>query len=378
MPPFMLRIALIVALVAAIFLAFNVLSVRQLLRIHPRRKRLILAVAIGCNLMWLCLPVLNARTDLSRFLRATLGPPWFAWTVFAILYSFVIAATLFIWLLFARRHPFAEFARWPSRVFITIVIAGGLVGMYQALVPLRVERVPIAINTLPPRLDGFRIALLGDLHVGLFTRPSRLTKIFATTESLNADAVVIAGDLVDDDPYFVPKLLAGTQPLSPSRPLVAVLGNHEMYGDPYGVIAALRNSRIRLLVNEGANVRGVWLAGVSDYAGSRALAPDLNAALAHRPPNAFPIVITHQPKGFADAREHHLPLTLCAHTHGGQFGFRPLRWSLAGLFLPFHMGLYERGDSQLYVNTGTGYWLLPFRLGMTPEITLIELHRAPR
>ncbi|MCU1228436.1 MAG: metallophosphoesterase [Acidobacteria bacterium] len=374
----MLRIALIVALVAAIFLAFNVLSVRQLLRIHPRRKRLILAVAIGCNLMWLCLPILNARTDLSRFLRATLGPPWFAWTVFAILYSFVIAATLFIWLLFARRHPFAEFARWPSRVFITIVIAGGLVGMYQALVPLRVERVPIVINTLPPHLDGFRIALLGDLHVGLFTRSSRLTKIFATTESLNADAVVIAGDLVDDDPYFVPKLLAGTQSLSPSRPLVAVLGNHEMYGDPYGVIAALRNSRIRLLVNEGADMRGVWFAGVSDYAGTRALAPDLNAALARRPPNAFPIVIAHQPKGFADARERHLPLTLCAHTHGGQFGFRPLRWSLAGVFLPFHMGLYERGDSQLYVNTGTGYWLLPFRLGMTPEITLIELHRAPR
>jgi predicted MPP superfamily phosphohydrolase len=267
---------------------------------------------------------------------------------------------------------------WPSRGFITIVIAGSLVGMYQALVPLRVERVPIVINTLPPHLDGFRIALLGDLHVGLFTRPSRLTKIFSTTESLNADAIVIAGDLIDDDPYFVPKLLAGTQSLAPSRPLVAVLGNHEMYGDPYGVIAALRNSRIRLLVNEGADVRGVWLAGVSDYAGSRALAPDLNAALARRPPNALPIVIAHQPKGFADARERHLPLTLCAHTHGGQFGFRPLRWSLAGLFLPFHMGLYERGDSQLYVNTGTGYWLLPFRLGMTPEITLIELHRAPR
>ena len=66
-------------------------------------------------------------------------------------------------------------------------------------------------------------------------------------------------------------------------------------------------------------------------------------------------------------------MTLVAHTHGGQLGFRPLRWSLAGLFLPYHMGLYRAGDSQLYVNTGTGYWLLPFRLGMTPEITVIEL-----
>ena len=61
-------------------------------------------------------------------------------------------------------------------------------------------------------------------------------------------------------------------------------------------------------------------------------------------------------------------------------GIRRLHWSLAGLFIPFNMGLYQRGTSQLYVNTGTGYWLLPFRLGMTPEITLIELHgmRAPQ
>lgn len=74
-----------------------------------------------------------------------------------------------------------------------------------------------------------------------------------------------------------------------------------------------------------------------------------------------------------------IPLTLCGHTHGGQFGIRPLGWSLAGVFLKYHMGLYKEGDSQMYVNTGTGYWLVPVRLGMTPEITVVELHgAAPR
>jgi hypothetical protein len=77
-----------------------------------------------------------------------------------------------------------------------------------------------------------------------------------------------------------------------------------------------------------------------------------------------------------DARRRHLPVAVCAHTHGGQLGFRPLGWSLAGVFLPYHMGLYDVGGTRLYVNTGTGYWLFPFRLGMTPEITLIELVRA--
>jgi predicted MPP superfamily phosphohydrolase len=121
-------------------------------------------------------------------------------------------------------------------------------------------------------------------------------------------------------------------------------------------------------------LRRLWIAGLSDYAArDPKLRPDLARALAGRPPDSFPIVLAHQPKAFADAQAQHVALTLCAHSHGGQLGFRPLRWSLAGVFLRYHMGLYREGGSQLYVSTGTGYWLLPFRLGITPEITLIEL-----
>jgi hypothetical protein len=133
-----------------------------------------------------------------------------------------------------------------------------------------------------------------------------------------------------------------------------------------------------LLVNEGANAGALWIAGLSDYAAQTPrLKPNLVAALARRETN-FPILIAHQPKAFDEARRISLPLTLVAHTHGGQLGIRPLGWSLAGVFLPYHMGWYRRGVSQLYVNTGTGFWLVPFRLGMTGEITLIELHRRLR
>ncbi len=214
--------------------------------------------------------------------------------------------------------------------------------------------------------------------------------------------IVLAGDSIDDDPYFESKLLDGVGIVPHDMPVVAVLGNHEMYGDPHEAIAKLRASRVHLLLNEGMAIGQaphprsadplpasgardslrrrpgeglVWLAGISDYAARLAeLRPNMEAAIAGRGAR-FPVVIAHQPKAFDDARRLHLPLTICAHTHGGQLGFRPLRWSLAGLFLPYHMGLYERDGSQLYVNTGTGYWLLPFRLGITPEITLIELRR---
>lgn len=371
----MTRALLFLAVTLLLFLPFNWITVRQLVRIHPRRKRWIVAAAVGGNLLWPFFLMLREFTPFTRVVRATLGPLWFGWTSFTVLYAAATFLMLLAWIPFHRR-PFAEFARWPSRVFLSIVIAGSLLGYYQAIVPLRVEPVTIRVAHLPPSLEGTRLALLGDLHVGLFTRPWRLEKIFATTASLDPDVVLIAGDLVDDDPYFVPKLLAGTRALPAHTPLYAVLGNHEMYGNPTKVIEQLRGSRIRLLVNEGVSFGDLWIAGVSDRAAQAApLEPDLGKALAHKPPAAMPLVLSHQPAILEEARKRAMPVVLAAHTHGGQLGFRPLRWSLAGLFLRYHMGLYDVPPSQLYINTGTGYWLFPFRLGMTPEITLVELRR---
>jgi predicted MPP superfamily phosphohydrolase len=350
------------------FALCNVVTVRVLLKLHPKRRRLVIALAVLGNLMWVFLPMLAMRTSaLFRVLRSVFGPPWFAWLSFAFVYACFIAVA---WLV-ARRH-----LKTASRGFLWATLVAAVVGVYQALVPLRVERVPVAIASLPHSLEGMTIAVTGDLHVGMFTRPSRLRTIFTTAARLRPDVIVIAGDLVDDDPYFVPKLLDGARSVPPSIPILAVIGNHEVYGNADAVIARMRGGRIRLLVNEGVAVGDAWIAGVSDYAAQTAkLKPNLDAAIAKRPQGSLPIALAHQPKIFDDARRLLVPLSICAHTHGGQLGFRPLRWSLAGVFLPFHMGLYERGASQLYVNTGTGYWLLPWRLGMTPEITLIELRR---
>jgi uncharacterized protein len=373
----MTRVLIFLAIAFVVFLPFNWITFRQLARIHPRRKRLLLGALIAGNLMWPFFPLLRSSTPFGRAIRAMLGPLWFGWTSFAILYAAFTFIVLLAWIPF-RRRPFPDFARWPSRVFLSLGAIAFVVGYYQAIVPLRVERVTVRIPNLPEASAGTRIALLGDLHVGLFTRPSRLDTIFSTVAALEPHAVLIAGDLIDDDPYFVPKLLAGTRALPPATPLYAVLGNHEIYGNPSAVIERLRGSRIRLLLNEGAALRGLWIAGLSDPAASQLgentpLKPDLAKALAGRPPSALPIVLAHQPMLIEEARRHGAPLQLSAHTHGGQFGIRPLRWSLAGVFLRHHMGLYDVAPTQLYINTGTGYWLFPFRLGMTPEITLIEL-----
>jgi predicted MPP superfamily phosphohydrolase len=363
----MSRVLIFLGIALLVFLPFNWITVRQLVRIHPRRKRWILGAVIAGNLMWPFLPLLRSGTAFSRTSRAILGPIWFGWTSFAILYSAFAFLLLLAWIPF-RKRPFPEFARRPSTVFLTAGAIAFAIGVYHALVPLRVERVTIDLGGT----NVTKIALMGDLHVGLFTRPSRLDRIFTTAAKLEPDVVAIAGDLIDDDPYFVPKLIAGTRTLPNDIPIYAVLGNHEIYGNPRAVIERMRDSRIRLLINEGVLLRNLWLAGVTDRAWEE-VKPDLGKALQHKPSDAIPLVLSHQPAIIDEARKRNIPLTMSAHTHGGQFGIRPLGFSLAGVFLDYHMGLYDLGASRLYINTGTGYWLFPFRLGMTPEITLIEL-----
>jgi predicted MPP superfamily phosphohydrolase len=373
-----MNVALIITLVLAAFLIANIAALRVLIRIHPRRRAIVIALIVIGNAMWIFFPLLNARTDFSRFGRATLGPPWLAWNCFAILYSAFALLIAIPWLPLHRRISFVRFAKWPSRFFLWATLFALVIGVWNALVPLRIERVPISTEALPAELNGFRVALISDLHTGLFTRRSRLETIFTTAAAQKPDVILLAGDNIDDDPIFTGKLLAATRVLDPRMPLLAVLGNHEMYGQPFEVIQRLRGSRIHLLVNEGVAVKSVWIAGISDFAArTPKLAPDVDAALRGRN-GAFPILLAHQPKAFAEAMKRGLPVTLCGHSHGGQFAFRPLRWSLAGVFLPYHMGLYQNGKSQLYVNTGTGYWLLPWRfgIGISPEITVIELHRS--
>lgn len=224
----LVRALIFLGIALLLFLPFNWIAYRQLVRIHPRRRRWILAAVIAGNLMWPFFFYLRTFTPVTRVLRATLGPMWFAWTCFTIVYAAVIFLVLLAWIPFRNRKTFAEFARWPSRVFLAATLLGTIVGVYHALVPLRVERVPVRVANLPPSLHGARLALLGDLHVGLFTRMSRLDEIFTTTASLKPDLVLVAGDMIDDDPHFVPKLLAGTRALPANVPLLGVFGNHEI------------------------------------------------------------------------------------------------------------------------------------------------------
>jgi predicted MPP superfamily phosphohydrolase len=123
------------------------------------------------------------------------------------------------------------------------------------------------------------------------------------------------------------------------------------------------------------NGEAIHVAGVDDWTAHQfgnGHGADMARAMEGRDSTKPVVLLAHQPVHFDEARAHGVDLQISGHTHGGQifpFGF------LTRLAQPFLSGLHERGDSQIYVSSGTGYWGPPMRIAAPAEITLIELDR---
>lgn len=381
------RTVLIVNLVLSLFFLMNALSIYSGLTIYPGGWHIVMIGAVLGNILWLLLPLILKRhsSPFFRLSRAVFGPFWVLWTFLVFLYSAFILILGLLWLatLGWKWIPFTRFVHMPSNIFLLVLAFICVVGFFQALFTLRLERVAIHIKNLPPEFAGFKIAMVSDLHVGLFTRLSRLRQFARAAQAAAPDLFVVCGDITDDDPQYLPKFLRSLEVLDPYLPAIGILGNHDVYADPEKTLHVLEDSRLQMLVNEGMVIKkgeaSLWLAGVGDQGARRfgkwgSVAPDFDKALEGKPAGAPTVLLAHQPQGFTEAKDRNVELTLSGHTHGGQFGFRFLDWSLAKLFMKYHMGLFKEGDCQLYVTPGTGYWTLPVRFGLTPEVSLIELH----
>jgi predicted MPP superfamily phosphohydrolase len=384
------KTVLVFNLVFSLFFLLNAFAIWAGLTLYPGKWDFLLFLsAVLGNLLWLLLPLILKRhsSPFFRFFRAVLAPFWVFWNFLIFLYSFFVLVLGIIWVAaFAWKWiPFSQFAHNPSNIFLMAITFICVVGFFQALFSIHVEKVSIKIRNLPPEFTGFKIAMISDLHVGEFTRLSRLNRFAQTAQDLDPDLFVVCGDITDDDPHYLPKFLKSLEVLDPYLPAVGVLGNHDVYSNPEKTLHILADSRLRMLVNEGYEIKrgntSIWVAGVGDQGARRfgkwgAVAPDFDKALEGKPSHSPVVLLAHQPQGFLEAIARKVDLTLSGHTHGGQFGFRFLNWSLAKLFMKYHMGHFQEGECQLYVTPGTGHWVLPVRFGLSPEVTLIELQPA--
>ncbi|MGC9667052.1 metallophosphoesterase [Planosporangium sp. 12N6] len=265
-------------------------------------------------------------------------------------------------------------ARSLAAVTGVTALGATAVGVHTAMGPPVLARRQITLRKLPRSMDGFRIAVVSDIHLGPLLGRGHTQRIVDTINRLDADLVTVVGDLVDGS---VAELGHAAEPLARLRSrhgAFFVTGNHEYFSGSQEWITEVESFGLTVLRNELVEIDGIDLAGVNDVTGSAyGDAPDYDRALADRD-RARPVVLmAHQPIQVHEAQRHGVDLQLSGHTHGGQIF--PFSY-LVRLQQPVVAGYARFGDTQLYVTRGAGFWGPPVRVGAPPDVTLIELRSA--
>jgi uncharacterized protein len=369
---------------------FGLLLYRRLVR-APGYTSLGVRVGAGVTLVALAgavvvgfayqLEALDGR--LPRLVGAV-GMTWLA-TAFYLLIGVGLGALGALALRVARRGPDTR-TTWHRRT-VPVIVAGSLLVTGYGLVEARgpaVTETSIVLPDLPPELEGFRVALIADLHVGPIRGADLTAEVVSLTNDAAPDVVLLAGDLTDGSTEQFGGVLDPLADLVAPEGVYAVTGNHEYYaGDAVGWVERWRRLGATPLLNESEQViRGpgtLRIAGVSDPTGAEArfesepgLGPDLAAALGETTPEETTILIAHQP-GVADdplLRTAGIDLVLSGHTHGGQIWPFTL---LVPLVNPTVAGLDEVGGTTVYTTRGAGTWGPPTRVLVPPEISLLTL-----
>jgi predicted MPP superfamily phosphohydrolase len=271
--------------------------------------------------------------------------------------------------------------RWTLGLGASAVAGLALLG-YAGARRLVVRRLDIRVEDLPAGLDGMRIVQISDLHVGPHTSRRHLARVAAAVRDARPDLIAITGDQVDDYARDVEPFAEAFRGLSAPLGVFAIPGNHDVYAGWPAVHQGLEAMGITVLVNRAVplerNGARFWVAGTGDPAGRRGtpVAPDIERTLANVPPEAFTLALAHNPALWPALAQRGVELTLSGHTHYGQIAIPRLGWSLASPFLEHAMGQHQKDGSQLYINPGTNYWGIPFRIGTPPEVTVLTLRRS--
>lgn len=273
---------------------------------------------------------------------------------------------------------------------------GMIYGMLKGRFDFRIIRTSITSSRIPHSFDGLRIVQISDAHLGSFFRNFEAVKSgFEMINDLKPDLIFFTGDMVNNYADETAGWEAYFRNLKAPLGKYAILGNHD-YGDyvPWespqakaANLAALvetieKEMGFKMLLNENTTIESgsgkINLIGVENWgAGSFSRYGNLAAAMAGVD-GGFSILLSHDPSHW-DAQvtgRTHIDLTLSGHTHGMQFGIEipGFQWSPAQYRYPRWGGLYREKEQYLYVNRGFGYIGFPGRVGIPPEITLIELH----
>ncbi|MBL7261447.1 metallophosphoesterase [Paractinoplanes lichenicola] len=244
-------------------------------------------------------------------------------------------------------------------------------GVKTALGGPQIARIQVPLAKLPRAMDGTRLAVVSDIHLGPLTGMNHARRIVDVINSVQADIVCVVGDLVDGSVAELGRFAAPLAEIQSRQGAYFVTGNHEYYSGFQEWVDEVARLNIRPLRNERLELGGLDLAGVNDLGGADAGdPPDFAKALGDRDTARPVVLMAHQPVAVHDAAPYGVDLQVSGHTHGGQMAPFNL---LVGLQQPVTSGLGTVDGVPVYVTNGAGFWGPPVRVGAPPQVSVVEL-----
>lgn len=286
----------------------------------------------------------------------------------------------------------------------TAVVAGAVpftalsFGIIHGAHDYRVIRETITLPDLPKSLHGLRIGQISDIHAGTLFNKTAVRGGIDLLLNEKTDIIFFTGDLID---YFTRELndwINVFAALKAPLGVYSITGNHD-YGDYNwwpneeakqnefnSLVNAHRLMGYELLLNKnkiiGIGNEQLAIIGVENWSLKRDRRyGNIDQAVKGTEDVPVKLLLSHDPTHWdAEVRTRHpeIQVTFSGHTHGGQLGVEvgKLRVSPAQFRFKQWAGLYQENDQYLYVNRGFGCLGYPGRIGMPPELTVVELKRG--
>ena len=292
----------------------------------------------------------------------------------------------------ARRRFVSEAAVLVAAIPFTSFLYAMFKGKYD----YKVHRHTLYFDDLPEAFDGFTITQISDVHSGSFDNAEAVQRGIDLAKAQKSDLFVFTGDLVNNVASEIEPYIGHFSQLKAPYGQFSVLGNHD-YGDYVQwrsdadkaanlekLKAHHKTLGYKLLLDENVRLerdgQKIVLIGVQNWGRGFIQIGDLDRAMQGVAPDEFKILLSHDPTHWEEKVRYHpslVHLTLSGHTHGAQFGVETdkFRWSPVKYRYLDWAGLLVENKRHLYVNRGFGFLAFSGRLGIWPEITVIELKR---
>jgi hypothetical protein len=305
-----------------------------------------------------------------------LGTGWMVATLYLVLWNILVDIGK---LLFRkdRRRTFYDTSKKIRTIQIqqysgyTLTALLLMIGYYQYSNPKETV-VDIAINkTIDGEKKSIKVVGISDVHLGYGTNKAQLQDYVKQINQLKPDLILISGDLIDNDlyPVYLQNMQEELNQLQAPLGIYLALGNHEYISNIHETKTFLKETSIQILQDSLHTLpNGIQLIGRDDA--SQRNRKSLASLMQGVNPLKPTIVIDHQPKELAAAKQQKVDLQFSGHTHKGQIW--PVSLLVDQLF-EVSYGLQSTNDTHIYVSSGLSLWGPPFRIGTRSEFVVFNL-----